>query len=101
MNTNSERKITPITSLEARRRHYWEAAASASGLIGLILVLTIAACLAAVRFLNTPWQVAALVSAVIIAPPIWMLWPNYPTEDDVNRDRAMRRAAGLPDDVER
>jgi hypothetical protein len=36
----------------------------------------------------------------MMAPPIWMFWPDYPTEYDVESDRKLRRSAGLPDDVE-
>lgn len=93
-------RCQPIASLAQRKRQYWAEVISALGPLGIVALIGFALCFAAVKFAGASWLTAALVCAIMMAPPIWMLWPDYPTQDDVERDRALRRSAGLPDNVE-
>lgn len=93
-------RCQPIANLTTRKSEYWKEAAQASIPIGFCALLEIAACVAAVKFGGANWATCALVCAIILAGPIYMFWPDYPTEEDVERDRALRCAHGLPDNVE-
>jgi len=95
-----EETMERIASITTRKQLYWIEVRSALPVLGFVLILTVLLCLGAVKFLAAPWTNAALTCALIIGPPIWFFWPDYPTEDDVERDRALRRSAGMPDDVE-
>ena len=90
-----------IASLASRRHAYWCEVGSILGMLTFVAALSVALCVAAVKFLGASPQVAAFLCAAIMGPPVWMLWPDYPTTEDIERDRALRRNAGLPDDVER
>jgi len=89
-----------IANLTTRKQLYWIELRSALGVLGLVVVMAVLLCVGAVKFFAAPWVNAALVCAVIMGPPIWFFWPDYPTDDDVERDRALRRSAGMPDDIE-
>lgn len=94
-------RCQPIASLSSRKREYWSNARKAFAYIGVIAIVAAGLCASAVEFAGTSWIVAAAVSAILLIGPIWMIWPDYPTQEDVERDRALRRAVGLPDVVER
>lgn len=93
-------KCQPIAGLKSRRREYWSDARTALPYVGVIAIVVAGLCAAAVKFLGTSWVAAAAVSAAVMIGPIWMIWPDYPTQADVERDQALRRAANLPDIVE-
>jgi len=89
-----------IANLAARRRAYRQELWTALPILGALLVAGIVLGATAVMVFGAQWTRAALTCAVIMGPPIWFFWPDYPTQDDVERDRAVRRAAGLPDEVD-
>lgn len=90
-----------IANITTRKQLYWIEVRSALGVLGFMVAIAILLFIAAVKFFGAPWVNAALVCAVIMGPPIWFFWPDYPSEDDVERDRALRRSVGMRDDVER
>lgn len=92
--------MKPIANIATRKRQYWSQVWSSLGVLGSVVIIAILLCIAAVKFFVAPWAIAAAVCAAVMGPPVWMFWPDYPTEDDVERDRRLRRSSGLPDDVE-
>ncbi|AZU59764.1 hypothetical protein CFM90_26440 (plasmid) [Ralstonia solanacearum] len=90
----------PIASLAERKRAYWREVIAVLPMIATAAATGIALCAGAVKLLGAPCLNAALVCALIMAAPVWMLLPDMPTGEDVERDRALRREAGLPDDVD-
>jgi hypothetical protein len=84
----------PIASLASRRRAYWREVRQVVPMLAFMHCLAAGLCYAAVRLLGAPWLNAAVVAAVIMAGPVWMLWPGYPGAEDIERDQALRRAAG-------
>ena len=95
-----EETMERIANITTRKRLYWIEVRSELPVLGFMLILAVLLCVGAVKFFAAPWPNAALTCALIMGPPIWFFWPDYPTEDDVQRDRALRRSAGMPDDVE-
>ena len=51
--------------------------------------------LGAVSYFGTGWVFAGIVSAAVMAGFLWVTWPDYPTAEDVERDRGFRRSHGL------
>lgn len=90
----------PIANLETRKEQYWVEVWSALSIVGPVAIVAIFACLAAIQYFAAPWASAAFVCAAILGPMIWFFWPDYPTQQDVETDRALRRSAGLPNDVQ-
>ncbi|MBC9968973.1 hypothetical protein [Ralstonia insidiosa] len=93
-------RCQPIASLAARKREYWMEVQAVVPTLGFVAVVGAALCIGAIKLLDVPWWKAAFACAFIMGPPVWRFWPDYPSQDDVDRDRALRRAAGLPDEVE-
>jgi hypothetical protein len=79
---------------------YWIEVREAALLLGAMLMTAALIGVALVKLADAPWINVAIVCAAVIAPPILMFWPDYPTEGDVERDRMVRRSAALNDDVE-
>lgn len=92
--------MKPIANLATRRQRYWTEVRSTIGLLGFMVVQASLLCIFTAMFLEIPTMNAALVCAALMGPPIWFMWPNYPSIEDVERDRSLRRSAGIADDVE-
>lgn len=99
--------ITPISSFDERmrdyrkecRRFYYVAIPAAL----LVLVASLAsyyALDAVLGPLRSDWRVVALGIALgVVVMPIYVMRPQRPSHEDVLRDQAIRRAAGLDDTV--
>ncbi|KDR39008.1 hypothetical protein BG61_35350 [Caballeronia glathei] len=85
-------KLIPSGNLASRRRAYWW---SVSYWVAAGLILA-SVCLGAVSYFGTSWVFAGVVSATVMAGFLSVTWPDYPTAEDVERDRGFRRSQGLP-----
>jgi hypothetical protein len=95
-----QHRCQPLASLASRKRAYWREVVGLVPTLAIMCAVTAGIGWALVKWLNAPVELTLLVAVLAVTPPIWMFLPSYPTEDDVRRDQALRRAAGMPDHIE-
>ena len=91
--------VEPIANLHTRRLAWLRDVLSSLPILAFGALLMASIGYVFVR-LGADWWMVAVAAIGIMAPPVWLFWPDWPTENDVERDRELRRQAGLPDDVE-